>query len=261
MFTPLPRDIPGLPALPGVPGPLSAAVPAAAVMTPVRRPATAVFRLVTAVAAAAGVTIALLHTSPPRALTDFTLQSGALAAVVFALAAGRAWTARRPLSPALTGATLLYTATAALTYHLFPAHASALFALTDTPADATRWPAVAARLLYTAVPLAATLDWLLLTPPHRLRPRHATAWLLYPLAYLALILTRGALLAPGTPDRHVHPFLDVAPHGYQHVLANALLLCLAVYALAILLVTLDHIRPAPLRRRRTTGFRLRAPVG
>ncbi|MDQ0788310.1 Pr6Pr family membrane protein [Streptomyces sp. B3I8] len=260
MFTPLPRDIPGLPALPGVPGPLSAAVPAAAVMTPVRRPVTAVFRLLIAAAAAAGVTIALLHGSPARALTYFTIQSGALAAVVFALAAQRAWTARRSLPPALTGATLLYTATAALTYHLLLANASPPFALTDTPADATGWPAVAGRLLHTAVPLAAALDWLFLTPPHRLRPRHATAWLLYPLAYLALILTRGALLAPGTPGRYVHPFLDVASHGYQHVLTNALLLCLAVYALAILLVTLDHIRPAPLRRRKT-GFRLRAPVG
>ncbi|MDX3087689.1 Pr6Pr family membrane protein [Streptomyces griseoaurantiacus] len=261
MLTPIPRDIPGLPALPGVPGPLSAAVPAAAVVAPVRRPATAAFRLLTGATAAAGVTLALLHGSPTRALTYFALQSGALAAIVFTLSAQRAWAARRPLPPALTGATLLYTVTAALTHHLLLAHTTQPFALADTPADATGWPALAGQLLHTAVPLAAALDWLLLTPPRRLRPRHATVWLLYPLAYLALLLTRGALLTPGTPDRYVHPFLDVASHGYQHVLANALLLCLAVYALAILLVTLDHIRPAPLRRRRKTGFRLRAPVG
>ncbi len=261
MLTPIPRDMPGLPALPGVPGPLSAAVPAAAVGAPVRRRATAVLRLLIAAAAATGVTIDLLHGSPLRVLTCFTVQSGALVTVVFTLAARRAWTARRPLPPALTGAALLYAATAALTYHLLLADTAPTFAITDTPADATGWPALANQLLHTAVPLAAALDWLLLTPPNRLRPRHATAWLLYPLAYLALVLTRGALLAPGTPDRYLYPFLDVATHGYQHVLANALLLGLTVYAAAILLVALDHIRPAPLRRPRKTGFRLRPPVG
>ena len=34
-------------------------------------------------------------------------------------------------------------------------------------------------------------------------------------------------------------------HGYKSVLGNALLLGLAFYALAILLVALDHARPNP----------------
>ncbi|MEV6183757.1 integral membrane regulator, partial [Streptomyces sp. NPDC052015] len=42
---------------------------------------------------------------------------------------------------------------------------------------------------------------------------------------------------------------------------NALLLGLAFYALAVLLVTLDRVRPNPLRRRAKNGFRLQPPVG
>ncbi|GAA3299701.1 hypothetical protein GCM10020295_38520 [Streptomyces cinereospinus] len=53
MTAPIPRDIPDLPAIPGIPAPLPAPVPATAVVPPVRRPLTAAFRLLTALAAAA----------------------------------------------------------------------------------------------------------------------------------------------------------------------------------------------------------------
>jgi len=50
-------------------------------------------------------------------------------------------------------------------------------------------------------------------------------------------------------------------HGYKNVLGNALLLGLSFYALAILLIALDHARPNPIRHRGKTGFRLKPPVG
>ncbi|MFE0805616.1 Pr6Pr family membrane protein [Streptomyces sp. NPDC058812] len=248
MTAPIPRDIPDLPAVPGPPRLLPSPVPATAVVTPVRRPLVAAFRLVTALLALTGVTIELLAAGPvTRPLSHFTTQSSILLALVLLASARRAWSARRPLSGALTGAALLYVVAAGLVHHLLLANAASPFAVTDSAAPG--WHTVATYLLNTVVPVAAALDWLLLTTPGRLHLRQAAAWLLYPLAYLAFSMARGELLIPDTQGRYLYPFLDVDQHGYKGVLGNALLLGLALYALGVLLVALDHIRPNPLRRR------------
>ncbi|MCK1823790.1 Pr6Pr family membrane protein [Streptomyces sp. XM83C] len=264
MTAPIPRDIPELPAIPGVARLFPSSVPAAAVVTPMRRPLAAVCRLLIAALAAGGVTLALLLGSPARVLSHFTIQSNILLAVVCLASARRAWTARRPLPSAVTGATLLYVVIAALVHHLVLASATAPVTLTDGPL--TGWHAVANHVLHTITPAAAVLDWLLLTTPDALRLRQTAAWMLYPLAYLGFCLTRSELLlTPGTPARYLYPFLDVEQYGYKSVLANALLLGLSFYGLAVLLVALDHLRPNLVRyrahHRPKTGFRLRPPVG
>ncbi|MBD0838739.1 MULTISPECIES: Pr6Pr family membrane protein [unclassified Streptomyces] len=261
MTAPIPRDIPDLPAVPGMPGLLPSPVPATAVVTPVRRRPTAVYRLLIAAAAAGAVTVELLSDSPLRTLSHFSVQSNILLALVMLLAARRAWTARRPLPPALTGAALLYVTVTGLVHHLLLANATSPFPLTGETAPPTGWHAVAHHTLHTVTPIAALLDWLLLTAPGGLRLRHTATWLLYPLAYLAFSLARGELLLPGTDGRYLYPFLDVGLHGYKSVLGNALLLGLSLYALAVLLVALDHTRPNPVRHRAKTGFRLQPPVG
>ncbi|MET7697040.1 MULTISPECIES: Pr6Pr family membrane protein [unclassified Streptomyces] len=261
MTAPIPKDIPDLPAITGVPALIPSAVPASAVVAPVRRPLAAVFRLLVALAATAGVTIDLMLGSPARVLSYFTIQSNILVAVVFTAAAARAWSARRPLPPLVTGGTLLFIVTTGLVYHLILTNASSPFSMTGEVAALTGWPALANQILHTVIPIAALLDWLLLTSPPPLALRHAPVWLLYPLAYLAFSLARGELLPSGTTARYLYPFLDVDQHGYKGILSNALLLGLAIYALALLLIALDHIRPDPIRRRAKTGFRLRPPVG
>ncbi|MBG0853528.1 Pr6Pr family membrane protein [Streptomyces spinoverrucosus] len=264
MTAPIPRDIPDLPAIPGVPALQPSPVPATAVLPPVRRPLTAVFRILTALTAATGVTIFLLLGSPLRILSHFTIQSSILLTLVLLAAARRAWTARRPLPSAVTGAALLYVVIAALVHHLLLANASSPFAMTTTMTGDTQptlLQSIANHVLHTAVPIAAVLDWLLLTPRGRLHLRQASTWLLYPLAYLAFSFARGEYLPPGTPGSYLYPFLDVDQHGYKSVLGNALLLGLSIYALAVLLVALDHARPNPVRHRAKTGFRLQPPVG
>ncbi|MFI8192813.1 Pr6Pr family membrane protein [Streptomyces sp. NPDC085946] len=264
MTAPIPRDIPDLPAipLPGTSTLLSSTVPATAVMTPVRRPLAAVFRLLTALTAATAVTIVLLLGDPALVLSDFTVQSTLLLTPVLAVSARRAWKARRPLPGALTGAALLYVVIGALVHHLLLDNAASPFAAPAPAAAPTARSGTAAHhILHTVVPAAAVLDWLLLSVPGRLHLRQASAWLLYPLAYLAFSLARGELPLPGTPPRYLYPFLDVARHGYKDVLGNALLLGLSFYALAVLLVALDHVRPNPIRHRAKTGFRLQPPVG
>ena len=259
MTAPIPRDIPNLPAIPGVPALLPSPVPATAVVTPVRRPLTAVYRLLVALVAAGAVTVDLLIGSPVRVLSHFAIQSNILLALVLVLAARRAWSARRPLPSALTGATLLYVAITGLVYHLLLAHEATPFSMTS--GSSTGWQTITNQILHTVTPIAAALDWLLMTSPGRLHLRQAAAWLLYPLAYLAFSLGRGELIVPGTPGRYLYPFLDVDLHGYKSVLGNALLLGLAFYALAIVLIALDHARPNLVRHRTKTGFRLGPPVG
>ncbi|MET9909601.1 Pr6Pr family membrane protein [Streptomyces sp. NPDC006476] len=256
MTAPIPRDIPDLPTVPGVPVLMPSAVPATAVVTPVRRPLTAVYRLLVALVAVSAVTVDLLLGSPIRVLSHFTIQSSLFLAAVLTLSARRAWTARRPLPSAVTGGALLYVVISALVYHLLLTHTSPPFSLTGGTTAPTGWQWLTNQLLHTAVPAAAVLDWLLLTPPDRLHLRQAAPWLLYPLTYLAFSFIRGELILPGTRGRYLYPFLDVDLHGYKGVLGNALLLGLAFYALAVLLVALDHARPNPVRRRTKTGFRL-----
>ncbi|MER6384666.1 Pr6Pr family membrane protein [Streptomyces sp. NPDC001250] len=251
MTAPIPRDIPELPAVPGPPLLLPAPVPATAVVGPLRRPAVALFRLLTAVVAAAGVALELRLGAPARTLSYFSVQANILLAVVMVLSASRARRARRPLPSAVTGATLLYVLIAALVYRLLLAHTTPPFSMTGAATAPVRWHGqwAALQILHTITPVASVLDWLLLTPAARLHLRQAAAWLLYPLAYLAFSLGRAAFLAPSNPARYLYPFLDAAAHGYRSTLANALLLGLAIYALAVLLVALDHTRPTPGRRR------------
>ncbi|MFH8802157.1 Pr6Pr family membrane protein [Streptomyces sp. NPDC017936] len=261
MTAPMPRDLPDLPPIPRTHALIPFSVPTTAVASPVRRRPAAALRLLIAVTAAAGVALALLLGSPLQALSHFAVQSGILLAVVTALSARRAWTARPPLSSAWTGAALLYVVFSGLVYHLLLADSANPFPVTGASGRPTGLLAVAAHLLHTVVPVAAVLDWLLLTPPGRLRLRQTAPWLLYPLAYLGFSLIRAELIIPGTPGRHPYPFLDPATHGYQRTLAAALLLGLSLHALSLLLVALDHARPDPVPRRGKTGFRLQPPVG
>lgn len=261
--TPLPflRDIPGLPAIPGISALMPSVVPAAAVVTPFRRPWAAAYRLLIAAAATAAVAAELLTGPALHVLSHFAIQANILLALVLTASARRAWTARRPLPASLTGATVLYVTLAALVDHLLLSGNTPPFSITGNPGAHPLWQSTAGHLIHTAIPLAALLDWLLLTTPARLHLRQAAPWLLYPLTYLAFSLTRGALLPPTASDRYLYPFLDVARHGYKHVLGNALLVGLSCYALALLLIAADQARPNPVRHRSKTGFRLRPPVG
>ncbi|CAM5641543.1 Integral membrane regulator OS=Streptomyces griseomycini OX=66895 GN=FHS37_002254 PE=4 SV=1 [Streptomyces griseomycini] len=100
MTAPIPRDIPGLPALPDPPGTtpalLSSPAPARAVVPPVRRPLTAAYRLLLALTATAAVTAAVLLGGPARVLSHFTVQSTILLALVTLASARRARTPRHP---------------------------------------------------------------------------------------------------------------------------------------------------------------------
>lgn len=82
MTAPIPRDMPDLPPVPRTHALPPAHVPAAAVVTPMRRPVVAVLLLLIAATAGAGVTLALLLGSPLLVLSHFAAQSSILLALV-----------------------------------------------------------------------------------------------------------------------------------------------------------------------------------
>ncbi|MFF3451244.1 Pr6Pr family membrane protein [Streptomyces sp. NPDC002667] len=248
MINPMPRDIPDLPAIPGVVPSTRPYVPATAVVAPARRPATAAYRVLVALAAATGVAIEMKLGSPVRVLSYFTIQTNLLVAVAFAVSARRAWSARRPLPGVLVGGTLIYISITGLVYHLILVNESTPFSMTGGNGALSGWQALANQLLHTVTPIAVAADWLLLTRPTPLALRDAATWLIYPLAYLAFSLARGATLSAGTPARYLYPFVDVERHGYGGVLGNTAVLGVAFYALGLLIVVLDHLRPDPVRR-------------
>lgn len=254
MTAPIPRDIPDLPAISGMPAPVTSVVPATAVVAPARRPLAGTYRALVALAAAAAVVTEMVLGSPLRAFSHFSVQSTALVALVFAASARRAWSARRTLPSAVTGGTVFYAVITASVYHLLLTNAPSTFSMTVTstgaPVAPTGWLTLTDLAFHTVIPLAVVADWLLLTRPSPPRLIHAVTWLLYPLVYLASTLGRAALVTADWPAPYLYPFLDVDRHGYKGVLGNALLLGLAFCAVALLLVVVDHLRPDPVHPRR-----------
>ncbi|MET9955204.1 Pr6Pr family membrane protein [Streptomyces sp. NPDC006339] len=209
---------------------------------------TAVLRGLIALAAVTGIAIECAEGDPLVVFSFFTIWSNTGVAVVLGLGAVRARRRQPPLPALWTGGVLLCITVVGLVFHLVLDNRASDFNQAAEIARLTGARAVANQLLHTVTPIGVLLDWLLLTRPGALRPRHAAQWLAAPAAYLAFALTRGALVSPDTPARYTYPFLDVPAHGYLGVLTNALVLGLAFYALGLLLVTLDRFRPAAGRR-------------
>ncbi|MFJ6613346.1 Pr6Pr family membrane protein [Streptomyces sp. NPDC091289] len=197
-----------------------------------RRPWAAALRAPACGAAAAGPAVALATGYAPPTLIHFTVLANLLVAGAFGWSAVRSWRGGPPLSPRLSGGVLLLAAITGLMHHLVLVNYGSG---SPTPA--------ATLLLHTVTPLAVAADWLLLTAPRTLRLAHIPLWLLAPLAYLGLTLTRGALLSPGTPARYPYPFLDVDTYGYAGALTQSLALGLLFAALGVLITAVDHLRP------------------
>ncbi|MFJ8566107.1 Pr6Pr family membrane protein [Streptomyces sp. NPDC093514] len=212
-------------------------------MTAPPRLVPAVFRGLICAAAVAGLVIDCAYGSVPVVLSYFTIWTNILVAVVLGASAARARRGRPDIAPLHRGGVLLFILITGLVFHLVLANPSSPFNVVAELDTLTGARAVANQLLHTVTPAGVLLDFLLLTAPRTLRPRHAALWLAYPLAYVAFALTRGALLAPGTARRYPYPFIDVAQYGYARVAVNALVLGAAFYALGLVLVAADHYRP------------------
>lgn len=110
--------------------------------------------------------------------------------------------------------------------------------------ELTGGSAVANVLLHMVTPVALPFYWLLFTRKGSLAWRHPLLWALYPLAYLAYALARGA-----ATGKYPYPFLNVAALGWQRTALNATCIAagflLAGFAIVWLDVWLDRRAAKP----------------
>jgi hypothetical protein len=86
---------------------------------------------------------------------------------------------------------------------------------------------VADKLLHVAVPLLAVIGWLVFGPRRLLLSSDVPPALVWPVAYLLLVLATGPIFA-----WYPYPFLDVAEHGLGVVLLNSLGITVLFLAIA-----------------------------
>jgi hypothetical protein len=97
------------------------------------------------------------------------------------------------------------------------------------------WQIVADNTLHVVMPALFLLYWWLAVPKAALRWPQVIVWQLYPAAYFAYVLARGAV-----DHWYPYPFLDVTKLGYLLVLVDACVVLLVFVAVALLLVALGR---------------------
>lgn len=96
--------------------------------------------------------------------------------------------------------------------------------------------AVVDKLLHVVVPLLAVLAWALADPHGRWGSREAGLALLWPIAWAAYTLLRGAVA-----DWYPYPFLDVGELGWGRTLANIVGIAVLFTAVAFAFVGADRL--------------------
>ncbi len=94
---------------------------------------------------------------------------------------------------------------------------------------------IADLLLHDVIPLLYVAYWVIFVPKNSLRWKDALWWLIYPAAYFAYTLMRGA--ASGW---YPYPFLDALALGYSRVSANAVMLLVAFLLAGLLIVAIGR---------------------
>ena len=97
------------------------------------------------------------------------------------------------------------------------------------------WQIVADNILHVVMPALFLLYWWLAVPKATLRWPQVMVWQLYPAAYFAYVLIRGAV-----NHWYPYPFLDVGTLGYLRALINACAVLMVFAVVALLLVALGR---------------------
>lgn len=107
-----------------------------------------------------------------------------------------------------------------------------------------RGPALVADiLLHKVSPVLMALWWLLFAPRAKLKWSAPLWWGIYPVAYFAYALVRGAI-----DGKYPYPFMDVGKIGWLQTGLNALGIAAAFILAGLLLVWVDGWRPLGSRR-------------
>lgn len=165
-----------------------------------------------------------------RLLSFFTIQSNLLSGLVSAQLArdpnrdGRAWRALR--LAALFGITVTGIVYSTVLARIHEPNGAAETFVND--------------IVHYVVPVMMVLGWLLFGPRPRIDARTVRLSLLFPLAWLAYTLVRGAIW-----HWYPYPFLDVTTHGYLRVVLNSLAVVVVFAVLAVIFALGDRKLPQP----------------
>ena len=94
---------------------------------------------------------------------------------------------------------------------------------------------LADNLMHKVAPVAMALFWLICPPHGRLKWTAPLWWSLFPIAYFAYALRRGAV-----EGIYPYPFIDAGQIGYGHTLLNAAMIAAAFLVSGLALVWLDR---------------------
>ncbi|NDJ18875.1 Pr6Pr family membrane protein [Myxacorys almedinensis] len=105
------------------------------------------------------------------------------------------------------------------------------------------WQLLADRGLHYFIPIAYVGFWVAFVPKAALRSRDLLGWLIYPLVYSIVALSRGAIF-----NWYPYPFLDAAKLGYPQVLVNVALLFVAFCVVGLLLIAIGRLLSRAVRK-------------
>jgi hypothetical protein len=91
-------------------------------------------------------------------------------------------------------------------------------------------------LLHLVIPILFIIFWFVFVPKNRLKWDNIFLWTVYPIAYLVIVLIRGAL-----SGYYPYPFLDVTKLGYPQTLLNSAGVAVAFIIVALLFVAIDKL--------------------
>ena len=184
--------------------------------------------------------------SPANFFSFFTIQTNLFAIAMLGLVVIVRPAERSVAFDAVRGAVTLYITTTGVVFALL------LAGLQESLDTHIAWVDFTVHKL---MPVVLVADWLIDPPRHRLSFRIGLAWLLYPLAYLAYTLIRGAQV-----DWYPYPFLDVSRHGYGGVLLNCAVMLLGFVAAAAAFVAVGNRRAADARLQPGVGRQSSSPI-
>jgi hypothetical protein len=90
-------------------------------------------------------------------------------------------------------------------------------------------------ILHTVIPALCVFFWWRYANPKKLEWKDAFPWLIYPLAYILLILIRGEF-----SGYYPYPFIDVNTIGYAKVLINSVILAVCFLGFSFLFIAIGR---------------------
>ncbi len=148
----------------------------------------------------------------------FTVETNTLVVVTLLLSALTLAAGKEQKLAVLRGATTVYILVVGIGFSFL------LSGLENVALTAVPWSNT---VLHYIIPIAVLVDFLIDRPKRALLFKKSLIWLLFPLAYLAYSLTRGALTS-----WYPYPFLNPATKGYGSIA----LVVAALFALGLILI-------------------------